>query len=285
MSAIFKKANTAVITGGASGIGLALAQKCIGYGMRVLVADWDAQALGKAGETLGSAASTVRMDVSKLEDWSGLKDRVTKEFGGQINLLALNAGVSAKTAFDGEGADPAAFQRILNVNFLGVVNGILTLLPLVKEKATATTTSDYKAAIVITGSKQGITNPPGNPAYNASKAAVKSVAEQLSFDLRGLSNVNTHLLVPGWTWTALAGAGSGREKPEGPWTPGQVVDYLEAKMGEGRFWVVCPDNDVDEETDRRRMVWAAGDAVEGRPPLSRWREEYKGEFGEWMGRK
>lgn len=90
MSAIFKKANTAVITGGASGIGLALAQKCVGYGMRVLVADWDAETLGKAGETLGSAASTIRMDVSKLEDWSGLKDRVTKEFGGMLYLLVTN---------------------------------------------------------------------------------------------------------------------------------------------------------------------------------------------------
>ena len=84
MSAIFKKANTAVITGGASGIGLALAQKCVGYGMKVLVADWDAETLGKAGETLGSAASTVRMDVSRLEDWTGLKDRVVKEFGGTL---------------------------------------------------------------------------------------------------------------------------------------------------------------------------------------------------------
>ncbi|KAI2777176.1 NAD(P)-binding protein [Daldinia loculata] len=283
MSAIFKKANTAVITGGASGIGLALAQKCVGYGMRVLVADWDAETLGKAGETLGSAASTIRMDVSKLEDWSGLKDRVTKEFGGQINLLALNAGVGGKTAFEGEGADPAAFQRILNVNFFGVVNGTLTLLPLVKEKATAS--SDYKAAIVITGSKQGITNPPGNPAYNASKAAVKSLAEQLSFDLRAQSNISTHLLVPGWTWTALAGAAPGREKPDSPWTPAQVADYLEMKMGEGKFWVLCPDNDVDEETDRRRMLWTADDAVKGRPPLSRWRDEYKDEFAEWMARK
>ncbi|KAI1644258.1 NAD(P)-binding protein [Daldinia loculata] len=283
MSAIFKKANTAVITGGASGIGLALAQKCVGYGMRVLVADWDAETLGKVGETLGSAASTIRMDVSKLEDWSGLKDRVTKEFGGQINLLALNAGVGGKTAFEGEGADPAAFQRILNVNFFGVVNGTLTLLPLVKEKATAS--SDYKAAIVITGSKQGITNPPGSPAYNASKAAVKSLAEQLSFDLRAQSNISTHLLVPGWTWTALAGAAPGREKPDSPWTPAQVADYLEKKMGEGKFWVLCPDNDVDEETDRRRMLWTADDAVKGRPPLSRWRDEYKDEFAEWMARK
>ncbi|KAI1382776.1 NAD(P)-binding protein [Hypoxylon trugodes] len=280
MSTIFKKANTAVITGGASGIGLALAQKCVGYGMRVLVADWDAKGLEDAAKSLGSGVSTARVDVSKVEDWGELKGRVEKEFGGQINLLALNAGIGARTAFEGAEADPSIFRKVLDVNFFGIVNGVSTFLPFIKEKASSS--SDYQSAIVITGSKQGITNPPGNPAYNASKAAVKSLAEQLSYDLRAQKNINVHILVPGWTWTALAGAASGRAKPEAPWTPAQVVDYLEGKMREGKFWVLCPDNDVDEVTDKKRMLWSAGDAVEGRAPLSRWRDEFKGEFAKWM---
>lgn len=61
-----------------------------------------------------------------------------------------------------------------------------------------------------------------------------------------------------------------------------MVDYLEAKMAQGQFWVLCPDNDVTEDTDRRRILWNADDAVLGRPPLSRWRSEYKGEFQAWM---
>ncbi|KAI1135312.1 NAD(P)-binding protein [Hypoxylon sp. FL0543] len=287
MSAIFKKANTAVITGGASGIGLALAQKCVGYGMKVLVADWDAKGLDAAKESLGEDAATVRVDVSKVEDWGEIKSAVVKEFGGQINLLALNAGVGLRTAFEGAEADPAAFRKVLDVNFFGVVNGITTLLPLIKEKAAAADaeSSSYEAAIVITGSKQGITNPPGSPAYNASKAAVKAVAEQLSYDLRAQQpRVAVHLLVPGWTWTALAGAAPGRPKPDAPWTPAQVVDYLERKVGERQFWVLCPDNDVSEETDRKRMLWSAQDAVLGRPPLSRWRDEYKDEFAAWMAK-
>ncbi|KAI2625443.1 NAD(P)-binding protein [Hypomontagnella submonticulosa] len=283
MSAIFKKANTAVITGGASGIGLALAQKCIGHGMRVLVTDWDAKNLDAAAQSLGKDASTLRMDVSKAEDWSQLKSKVEREFEGTINLLALNAGIGTRTAFEGAEADPAGFRKVLDVNFFGVVNGISALLPTIKEKAaSAPAAQGYEAAVVITGSKQGITNPPGNPAYNASKAAVKALAEQLSFDLRAQKNVHVHLLVPGWTWTALAGAASGREKPGAAWTPAQVVDYLETKMGEKQFWVVCPDNDVSEETDKKRMLWSAGDAVKGRPPLSRWRDEYKDEFAAWM---
>lgn len=86
MAAIFKAANTAVITGGASGIGLALAKKCTGYGMRVLVADWNAQSLDAAKSDLGSGALAVEMDVSKLEDWTRLKDVVSKEFGGECSL-------------------------------------------------------------------------------------------------------------------------------------------------------------------------------------------------------
>ncbi|KAI1493023.1 short-chain dehydrogenase/reductase [Biscogniauxia mediterranea] len=279
-AAVFKKLNTAVITGGASGIGLALAKKCVGYGMKVLLADWDAKNLEAAKSSLGQSASTIQMDVSKFEDWSRLKSQVVKDFGGQINLLALNAGVSGRTSFDD--ADPSGFRRILDTNVYGVLNGITALLPLVREGASPSS----PAAIVITGSKQGITNPPGNPAYNASKAAVKTLAEHLSYDLRGPgSHVTVHLLVPGWTWTALAGAAAGGPKPPAAWTPDQVADYLERAVADGRFWVLCPDNDVDEETDRRRMLWTANDAVLGRPPLSRWRDEFRGEFAAWMEKK
>ncbi|KAI1499815.1 short-chain dehydrogenase/reductase [Biscogniauxia marginata] len=276
-AAVSKKLNTAVITGGASGIGLALAKKCVGYGMRVLVADWDAKNLEAARSSLGQSASTIQMDVSKLEDWGSLKSKVVQDFGGQINFLALNAGVSGKTSFDD--ADPSGFQRILDTNLYGVLNGITTLLPLVKAKATP----DSPAAIVITGSKQGITNPPGNPAYNASKAAVKTLAEHLSYDLRG-GSIAVHLLVPGWTWTSLAGAAGGGPKPAAAWAPEQVADYLEAKMRDGQFWVLCPDGDVTEDMDRKRMLWGANDAVRGRPPLSRWRDEFKDEFKGWMER-
>lgn len=91
MAAIFKKANTAVITGGASGIGLAVAKKCAGYGMRVVVADWNAQGLDAAKSDLGPGALAVQMDVSKLEDWSRLRDVVSTEFGGELifNFICL----------------------------------------------------------------------------------------------------------------------------------------------------------------------------------------------------
>lgn len=87
--------------------------------------------------------------------------------------------------------------QTLETNLFGVLNGVNTFLDVVKESSASKATS-----VVITGSKQGITNPPGNPAYNAAKAAVKSLAEGLDWELRNTA-ISVHLLVPGWTYTGL----------------------------------------------------------------------------------
>lgn len=154
--------------------------------------------------------------------------------------------------------------------------GLATFIPLLRS-------STEPKSIVFTGSKQGITNPPGNPAYNASKAAVKSLAESLSYELRS-TQTSVHLLVPGWTFTGLTGGGGSKEKPEGAWRPEQVADYMEKKMAENQFYIICPDNDVTEEKDKKRIQWTVGDVVNGRAPLSRWRDEYKQEAEEWMAK-
>ena len=184
----------------------------------------------------------------------------------------------------------------MQTNLFGVINGINALLPVVQESAKSKPT-----AVIITGSKQGITNPPGNPAYNASKAAVKTLAEHLSWDLKG-TPTSVHLLVPGWTFTGMVcfiahesawglppltrpqTRGASTEKPAGAWTAEQVADFLLQKMSDGKFYVICPDNDVSEETDKKRILWTAGDIVNGRPPLTRWREEWKQEAEETMAK-
>lgn len=171
----------------------------------------------------------------------------------------------------------SSLLQIIDTNLFGVINGIATFLSSIRDHPAP-------SAIVITGSKQGITNPPGNPAYNASKAAVKSLAEHLSYDLRSTST-SVHLLIPGWTHTGLTGAESAKEKPDGAWTPQQVASHLEDKMGEDSFYILCPDNEVTLDKDRRRMLWTTGDVINERPPLSRWREEYKAEAEEWMAKQ
>ncbi|KAH7169950.1 hypothetical protein EDB81DRAFT_150089 [Dactylonectria macrodidyma] len=268
MAQSFASGGIAVITGGASGIGLSLAKKCHGYGMRVVIADWNSDALDAAAKSLGDGVTPFKMDVSQKEDWESLKATVQKNYEGRVNILALNAGIGRKSPWE----DASVFQEVFSVNLMGVVNGIAAILPLVEQTAS----SGSNSSIVITGSKQGITNPPGNPAYNASKAAVKSIAEHLSWDLRNKDKLSVHLLVPGWTFTGMTGGSANVEaKPDGAWWPDQVVDFLEKKIQEGQFWAICPDNDVTESLDKKRMLWTANDMVQGRPPLTRWREDWK----------
>jgi len=85
------------------------------------------------------------------------------------------------------------------------------------------------------------------------------------------------LLIPGFVFTNLAAHGR-REKPAAAWTPEQTVDFMMERLGVGDFYILCPDNDVPRSLDERRILWAAGDIVENRPPLSRWHPDYKQAF-------
>lgn len=271
---VFSTGKNALITGAASGVGLAVAKLCASHGMNLHLVDNNSSALAEAknGITTKGILETHQMDVASLSDWSSLKFTLDKS-NTKLDFLHLNAGIGAK----GEWTDSAYFHKIFDVNFFGVINGINTFLPHFQDNS-----SDAKA-IVVTGSKQGITNPPGNPAYNASKSAVKTITEHLSFDLAKSSpSTSVHLLVPGWTFTGLTGGGSTKTKPDGAWSAEQVADFLYKKMGEGKFYAMCPDNDVDWETDRKRMMWTMGDVVYERQPQSRWRDEFKEEATKTM---
>ncbi|KAK5148901.1 hypothetical protein BJ546DRAFT_1007538 [Cryomyces antarcticus] len=275
-TAVFRAGANALITGAASGIGLAVAKMCASHSMNLILVDVNREKLESAQSTLKSSRATVDihdMDVSSLSAWSKLSDTLTSK-SMTLDFLMLNAGIGPK----GPWTDNQVFRKIFDTNFFGVVNGINTFYP-----HFADSKSKDQKSIVITGSKQGITNPPGNPAYNASKAAVKTTAEHLSYDLASTSpNTSVHLLVPGWTFTGLTGGGQTKEKPDGAWAPEQVADYLYKKMDEGKFYVICPDNDVNTETDKKRMMWTMGDIVYERQPMSRWRDEYKEEAKQAM---
>ncbi len=138
-------------------------------------------------------------------------------------------------------------------------------------------------AIVNTGSKQGITCPPGDTAYNVSKAGVKVLTEALAHSLRNVEGgmITAHLLIPGSTFTAMTSRGR-TEKPAGAWTPEQVVEMLISGMSQGDFYILCPDNEVTREIDNRRILWAARDITENRPPLSRWHKDYHAAFAQFL---
>jgi len=147
------------------------------------------------------------------------------------------------------------------------------------------------SVIINTGSKQGITNPPGNAAYNASKAAVKSLTESLAHELRQTPNtkLTAHLFIPGWTYTSLRTSPASTapsppldDKPAGAWTAHETVVYMLHKVRAGAFYILCPDGEVRREVDALRVLWAAGDVAEGRPALSRWDPDWKNVFEEWV---
>jgi NAD(P)-dependent dehydrogenase (short-subunit alcohol dehydrogenase family) len=267
------KDNVAVITGGASGIGLAAAEAFARAGMKVCIADVDEARLAAAATKLSSVTSathvmTFAVDVGKAESVRELERAVGAHFGG-TDLLMNNAGIQPGSTLFGE---PDNWQRIIAVNMWGIINGSRIFAPGMIARG--------KAGLIInTGSKQGITTPPGDPAYNVSKAGVKAFTEALQHELRNTKDchITAHLLIPGFVFTGLTAKGR-TEKPAGAWTPEQTVDFMLARLAAGDFYILCPDNDVPRALDEKRMLWAAGDIVQNRPPLSRWHPDYADAF-------
>jgi NAD(P)-dependent dehydrogenase (short-subunit alcohol dehydrogenase family) len=271
------KDNVAVITGGASGIGFAAALAFARDGMKVCIADVDQARLAEAATKLSSVSSathvmTFAIDVSKAESVTELERAVRERFGG-TDILMNNAGIQPGSTLFGE---PDNWQRIIGVNMWGIINGSRIFAPHMIARGRA-------GLIINTGSKQGITTPPGDPAYNVSKAGVKAFTEALQHELRNTRDcrVTAHLLIPGFVFTGLTAKGR-TEKPASAWTAEQTVNFMLTRLEAGDFYILCPDNDVPRALDEKRMLWAAGDIVENRPPLSRWHPDHADAFAKFV---
>ena len=276
---VIRPGAVAVVTGGAAGIGLAAAAAFARAGMRVAIADLGPDRLEAAVEILGAASPegpdavmAVEASVARPEDLVRLEAAVAGQFGG-TDLLMNNAGIQP-----GSGVFSALedWERVLSVNLWGVIHGSRAFVPGMLTRSRET---GQPGLVINTGSKQGITTPPGDPAYNVAKAGVKVFTEALAHELRNAegATVSAHLLIPGFVFTELTAQGR-TEMPDAAWTPEETVAFMLNRLEQGDFYILCPDNDVPRSLDERRIAWAAGDIIENRPALSRWHPDFAEAF-------
>lgn len=210
----------AVVTGAASGIGLALTKTFLGQGMKVVMADIEEGALDVAiaGLEPGAEVLPVRCDVSVASSVDAVRDAALATYGA-VHVVCNNAGVGGGGLTWAQSAED--WDWVLGVNLRGVINGITTFTPLLIEQG--------EGHIVNTASIAGLTSAPFMSAYNVSKHGVVTLSETLWADLQvtGNTNIGVSVLCPGWVQTRIHE--SHRNRPtSGAGGPGEITD--EQKM-------------------------------------------------------
>ena len=268
--------SVAVVTGAGAGIGLAICKRFAALGFRIVAVDRRADSLAGLSKSLKQAGAegviTSDANVADFDAMANLESDVAEKFGG-TDVLVNNAGIQPGSSLFGP---MDAWRNIIETNLWGVIHGTKAFLPRMIERG-------RPGLVINTGSKQGITTPPGDPAYNVAKSGVKSFTEALAHELRNTkgAKLSAHLLIPGFVFTDLNRDGR-TEKPDGAWTPDELADFMMARLETGEFYILCPDNDVTRELDEKRMAWAAGDIIENRPALSRWHPDYAKAFNDFI---
>ena len=239
---------TAVVTGAASGIGLALSKRFAGAGMNVVMADVEETRLEEAVAAIGAQAVAVPTDVSDQSSVQALATVAMDRFGA-VHLLCNNAGVAARS-------DPwfgplSAWEWVFGVNLWGVIYGVRAFLPHMAAQA--------EGHIVNTASMAGLV-PGVGPVYDATKHAVVAITEDLyrTVKLVGLP-MGVSVLCPGWVRTGILDAERnwpdrlGERPPDSPestvtlpivrrvidegTTPAAVADMVADAVESDRFWV------------------------------------------------
>jgi NAD(P)-dependent dehydrogenase (short-subunit alcohol dehydrogenase family) len=177
------KDRTAVVTGGSSGIGLAIAQEFVAEGARVAIFGRDGSALDTAATALGPAALAVQGDVTRLADLERLFREANSRFG-RIDVVVANAGIAPLTPIDG--TDEATFDRLSDTNFKGTFFTVQKALPYLKSGA----------SVILVSSALGQLGVPDHAVYGATKAAIRALGRSLCAALlpRG---IRVNVLSPG----------------------------------------------------------------------------------------
>jgi NAD(P)-dependent dehydrogenase (short-subunit alcohol dehydrogenase family) len=264
----------AVVTGGASGIGRALAQRFAADGMRLVLVDVEAAPLAATVaelEAAGAEVVGVEADVALAADVEEVRERALRAFGA-VHVVCNNAGVGGGSIVD---APLALWEWTIGVNLMGVVHGVHTFLPLLLEQD--------EGHIVNTASLAGLGGVPGLGIYSTTKFAVVGLSESLYHDLAARrSAVGVSVLCPGFVQTRIgesnrnapAAVAQWAARPEAQATaefaqalaaagipPDTVADAVRDAIVDRRFYVV-PHEHSAVATTKARAEWIAG----GAPP-------------------
>ena len=270
----------AVVTGAASGIGRALAERFAAAGMKVVLADVEQGALAAAERALASSGArvlAVPTDVSKASDVEALAQRTLEAFGA-VHVVCNNAGVSVGgLAWEVTLAD---WEWILGVNLWGVIHGIRTFVPILLRQG-------EEGHVVNTASMAGLLSGPGIAPYNVTKHAVVTLSEALHHELAVASGgkVKVSVLCPGWVNTRILDADRNRPASLGAATPvrpeltavreqvrqllqsglapAAVAEHVFAAVRDGRFYILT--HPQWKPAIRTRLE----DILEERPPTLR----------------
>jgi NAD(P)-dependent dehydrogenase (short-subunit alcohol dehydrogenase family) len=239
------KNKVAVVTGAASGLGKAMAQRCAAEGMHLVLADIEPDPLHDfATELLAAGVKVIarRVDVAKPDDLAMLAEAAYDEFGA-VHLLCNNAGVFPPGA--PAWSEPLGnWHWTLNVNFFGVLHGVQAFLPRMLK-------AGEEGHIVNTASLAGLTARPLMSAYNVSKHAVVALSECLYAELQlATDKIHISVLCPAFAKTRLAE--SARNKPESaPADPKRSFGFFDSLK-----------NTVEEGTPPEVIAFAVVEAIE-----------------------
>jgi NAD(P)-dependent dehydrogenase (short-subunit alcohol dehydrogenase family) len=263
----------AVVTGGASGIGRAMAQRFAAAGARLVLADVEEVPLAASVAELGTAGASVAgvvADVAVAADVEAVRDRALDEFGA-VHVVCNNAGVVGGSVID---APLAVWDWVVGVNLMGVVHGVHTFLPLLLEQD--------EGHIVNTASLAGLGGVGGLGTYSTTKFAVVGLSESLHHDLvsRG-SAVRVSVLCPGFVRTRIGEATRNAPESVAEWAttpeaeaareigitlaaagvdPSIVADAVYDAIVDETFFIV-PHAHAALATMRARTEWMAGGAA------------------------
>ena len=243
----------AVVTGAARGIGTGLVHKALAHGMKVVVADVQANMLQEFAGTLKGEVLAVQTDVSDPASVEALADKAYGAFGG-VDLLFNNAGVMA-TGFSWE-IEPERWKRSIDVNFYGVLHGVRTFVPRMLK-------AGKPAHIVNTSSVGGFLASPMMAPYSVTKFAVLALTEALRGELEILqAPVGVSLLAPGPVKSGIFNDPFGQASAAAPvqkfvdtlrkmlsdngLSPDDFADRVYDSIQKNQFWIIPQPEAFDE---------------------------------------